>query len=329
MKYAILGGGGSFAIHTALYLLSQSSTERVMSIGRAPLRPEPFSLKVGQGDGRFSYHVAHVTYRLHDLMILLNNLQPEVIINFAAQGEGAVSWSNSWRFFETNCMGLSRVVESLASKAYLKRFVQISTSECYGSVTTPSKETDPLKPSSPYAASKVAFDWYLESMFKVKGFPMNILRPSNCYGPGQLLHRVIPRAVVCGLTGQKLPLQGGGHAEKSYLHSRDLARAIYLVANRAPLGTVYNVGPALPISIRHLVRKIADQLGMPFEQLCEVVDDRPGQDSRYWLDSSAIKQEVGWEPSVILGHGLLEMVNWGKQYLDVLKDWPQTYELRP
>lgn len=329
MRYVILGGGGSFAIHTALYLLSQSSTEEVVSVGRAPLRPEPFSLQVGQGDPRFRYVVAHLTYDHEALLALLYQVCPDVLINFAAQGEGAVSWSESWRFFETNCVGLSRLVEALVGAPWLQRFIQISTSEGYGSVTRPSLETDPLSPSSPYAASKGAFDWYLLSMARVKQFRMNILRPSNCYGPGQLLHRVIPRAVVCGLTGQRLPLQGGGRAEKSFLHSRDLARAIYLVATRAPLGTIYNVGPAQPTAIRDLMHCLAQSMGLSFKQLCEVVEDRPGQDARYWLDSSAIKRDVGWEPGILLDHGLREMVNWGQQYLPILKDWPQTYTLRP
>src|ERR1051325_7487971 len=117
-------------------------------------------------------------------------------------------------------------------------------SDLYGSVATASNEVTPIKPTSPYAASKAAFDLYLISVANVLKFRMNIIRPSNAYCPGQRLHRVIPRAVVCGLTGQKLPLQGGGRAEKSYIHARDLGRAIHLVAEKAPLGTIYNAGPA-------------------------------------------------------------------------------------
>jgi len=143
-----------------------------------------------------------------------------------------------------------------------------------------------------------------------------------------LLHRIIPKAVVCGLTGRKLPLHGGGRAEKSYIHARDLARAIYLVAERAPLGTVYNAGPRKPISIRSLVEAVAKAIGIPFEQLCEITDDRLGQDSRYWLDSSAIKRDIGWESEIGLEEGIQEMVDWGRKYLDTLKTWPMDYTLR-
>jgi dTDP-glucose 4,6-dehydratase len=157
---------------------------------------------------------------------------------------------------------------------------------------------------------------------------MNIIRPSNAYAPGQQLHRVIPRAVLCGLTGTKLPLQGGGRAEKSYIHARDLARAVHLVAEKAPLGRVYNAGPPKPISIRQVVEKTAEALGIPFEQLCEVTPDRLGQDSRYWLDSSAIKADVGWEPEISLEEGLREMVDWGRKYLPQLAGMSTDYVLR-
>src|SRR5258708_19327801 len=96
---------------------------------------------------------------------------------------------------------------------------------------------------------------------------------------------VIPKPVLGGLTGRKLPLHGGGRAEKSYIHNRDLARAIHLVAEKAPLGTVYNAGSKEPTSIRRVVELAAVALAMPFEQLCQVTGDRPHQDSRYSLDT--------------------------------------------
>lgn len=327
-KYAVLGGGGSFGLHTCKYLLDQPSTERVLSIGRNSPKPEPFTLNIGANDKRYSYHSYHVTYELDLLLDLLDREKPETIINYAAQGEGAVSWKNSWRFFETNSMALARLAEELGKRSYLKRFIQIGTSELYGSVTAPAKEDAPIQPTSPYAASKAAFDLHLIAIHKVLKFPMNIIRPSNAYCPGQLLHRVIPKAIICALSGQKLPLHGGGRAEKSYIHAYDLARAIYLVSEKAPLGTVYNAGPKNPISIRGVVEVVAKVMGIPFEQLCTVTDDRLGQDSRYWLDSSAIKKDTGWEPQISLEEGIKEMVEWGKKYIHQLKDWPLDYTLR-
>ena len=157
---------------------------------------------------------------------------------------------------------------------------------------------------------------------------MNIIRPSNAYGPGQQLHRIIPKAVLCGLTGRKLPLHGGGNAEKSYIHTWDLANAIYRVARAAPLGAVYNAGPAEPISIRALAEKIADALDMAFWDLCEVTGDRQHQDSRYWLDSSAIWRDVSWKPVVQWEHGLDEMVQWGRSNLAQLAALPTDFVMR-
>jgi dTDP-glucose 4,6-dehydratase len=325
--YVILGGGGSFGIHAAFYLLRHANPRKVVGIGRNPLRPEPFSLGIEREPG-YEYHAYHVTYELDLLLQLLDKLRPEIIVNFAAQGEGAVSWKNSWRFFETNSMALARLCEELMKRDWLERFIQIGTSEMYGSVEHAAKEDEPIKPTSPYAASKVAFDMYLVSVHKFLKFPMNIIRPSNAYCPGQLLHRVIPKTVVCGLTGKKLPLQGGGRAEKSFIHARDLGRAIHLVAEKAPLGTIYNAGPAQPTSIRRVVELTADALGIPFDQLCEVTADRLGQDSRYWLDSSAIKRDLGWAPEIGWQEGLAEMVEWGNRYIDQLRSWSMDYTMR-
>ncbi len=207
-RYAVLGGGGSFGIHTSKYLLDHAETDRVIAVGRNPLRPEPFSLNMGKGDKRYSYHAYHVTHELDLLLELLDKEKPQVIVNYAAQGEGAVSWKHSWRFFETNSMALARLAEELMKRDYLERFIQIGTSEMYGSVDHATKEDEPIKPTSPYAASKVAFDMYLESVHKFLKFPMNIIRPSNAYCPGQLLHRVIPKAVVLRLDRHKAAAAG-------------------------------------------------------------------------------------------------------------------------
>lgn len=325
--YCVIGGGGSFGIHTAMYLLDHANPEKVIGIGRNPLRPEPFSLGIARRDG-YEYHARHLTYELDLLLEVLDREKPEVIINYGAQGEGAVSWKHSWRFFETNSMGLARLAEELMKRDWLERFIQIGTSEMYGSVDRAVTENEPIKPTSPYAASKVAFDMYLVSVHRYLKFPMNIIRPSNAYCPGQLLHRVIPKTVWCALKGVKLPLHGGGGAEKSYIHARDLARAIHLVAEGAPLGTIYNAGPATPTSIREVVERTAAAMGVPFETVCEVTGDRLGQDSRYWLDSGAIKRDVGWEPEIGWDAGLAEMAEWGRKYWDEIKDWSTDYVLR-
>ena len=326
--YLILGGNGVFGVHAAFYLLKHANPKKVICVGRNPEKSAAFTLNLGKGDARYVYHQIHVVFEQDRLIELFDAEKPQVIINFAAQGEGAVSWKKSWRFYETNATALAKMTEDLLSRKYLERWIQIGTSELYGSIDFAAKEDTPIRPTSPYAASKAAGDLHLMAISNVLKFPMNIIRPSNAYAPGQLLHRVIPRAVLCGLTNQKLPLQGGGRARKSYIHARDLARAIHLVSEKAPLGRVYNAGPALPVSIRDLVTKVAQAMNMSLDQLCEVTEDRLGQDSQYWLDSSAIKADVGWEPQISLEEGIAEMVAWGREYLEEIRDVSTGYTLR-
>jgi dTDP-glucose 4,6-dehydratase len=325
--YIILGGNGPFGVHTALYLLEHANPRKVICVGRNSEKAPAFNLDVGKGDPRYAYHQIHLVYEQDRLFELFDAERPEVVINYAALAH-ASSWKKSWRFYDTNMTSLAKMTEGLSNRDYLERWIQIGSSELYGGVDAPAKEDAPLKPSSPYAVSKAAADMHLESYYHVLKFPMNILRPSNAYAPGQQLHRVIPRAVLCGLTGQKLPLHGGGKARKSYIHARDLARGIHLVAEQAPLGKIYNMGPPEAIAIRDVVEKVAEVMNIPFEQLCTVTEDRMGEDSQYWIDSSAIKEDTGWEPEIDLDQGIREMVEWGRKYEDFLRTASTEYILQ-
>jgi dTDP-glucose 4,6-dehydratase len=324
-SYVILGGNGVFGIHTAFFLLQQADTKRVICVGRNPEKPEPFTLNLGKDDPRYAYHQIHIVFEHDRLLEMLDRERPDVIINYAAQGEGAASWKYSWRYFNTNATALARMTEELMKRDYMERWIQIGTSELYGSVDRPADENAPILPTSPYAASKAAGDMYLISVAKTLNFRRNIIRPSNAYAPGQQLYRILPRTVVCGLSGQKLPLHGGGVAKKSYIHAADLARAIYLVAQKAELGKIYNVGPDEPAAIRHLVELAAKEMSIGFEKLCDVTPPRFGEDWIYWLDSTAIKKDLGWQPRIGLEEGIGEMVAWGRKYLPQLKSLPQTY----
>ena len=326
--YCVLGGGGSFGLAVSKYLLDNADPKKVVSVGRAPPKLKCFTLGIGDGDPRYSYRAYHIGYELDLLMELLDRERPEVIVNFAAQGEGATSFSHSWRYYDTNCTALVRLVDELGKRDWLERFIHIGTSELYGSVDAPATEDAPLKPTSPYAVSKMAFDLHLLALHRQRGFPMNIIRPSNAYGPGQQLHRIIPKAVVCGLTERKLPLHGGGKAEKSYIHTMDLARAVFMVSEAAAIGKVYNVGPEMPIAIRAVVAMVADALDMDFDDLCEVTEDRAHQDSRYWIDSAAIQHDLGWSQLIRWDAGLAGMVAWGAKYLDELEKLPTEFVMR-
>ena len=323
--YIILGGNGVFGVHTALYLLKHANPKKVICVGRNPEKISAFTLDVGKGDARYEYRQIHIVHEQDRLFDLFDKQRPDVIINFAALAY-ATSWHRSWRYYETNVTTLARMTEGLSNRDYLRRWIQIGSSELYGSVETPATEETVLRPTSPYAVSKAAGDMHLQSLI-VQNFPMNILRPSNAYGPGQQMYRVIPRVVMCGLMGKKLPLQGGGKAKKSYIHAQDLARAIYLVDEKAPLGKIYNVGPKNPVSILEIVEKVARIIGIQMDDLVDIVPGRAGEDSQYWLDSSLINRDIGWEPGISLEKGLEDTVSWGRRYIGFLNNAPTEYTL--
>ena len=312
MKVGILGAGGCFALDFARHLDSLGIDH--FGIGRSGPKAPPFWL----APKGYRYHALHLVTQLHETMEVIDAERPDVIVNYAAQGEGAASFAeNAPDFFMTNCVGLSRLVLELQKRPYIKRTVWIGSSEVYGSEQNGAKESDPLLPTSPYGASKAAFDHYLNIMWRTAKFPMNIVRPSNCYVNGQQLHRVIPKAIICAITGKKLPLQGGGRSQKSYLHARDLSRAVKLVIEKAPIGETYNVGPDEPISIRDLIGIVAWACGVQFEELVADAPERVGQDARYHLNCDAIKA-LGWRQRNPLEIGIESMVRWVNEYPELL-----------
>lgn len=325
-KYILLGGGGIFALHTAKFLLEQTDTKSVTMVGRNFERSEAYTLGIGDGDSRYRYEQIHILFEQDRLFELFDHEKPDVIINYAALAH-STSWNKSWRYYETNVTALAQMCEKLMTRKYLKRFLQIGTSELYGSTKNPATETSELMPTSPYAVSKMAGDLHLMSLSKVCNFPMNIIRPSNAYGPGQHLHRILPKAVLCGLTGLKFPLEGGGKTLRSFIHARDLARAIYLICEKAPLGQIYNAGPKNPISNFDLIKEVCSQFGIHMDSFCDITEGRMGEDHVYWLDSTLIKNHLGWEPTIDIEEGVADMISWGRKYLDIIKRDKTTYTL--
>ena len=325
MKVVILGGGGVFAIHFAKFLLSQSSVSQVVSIGRNPVSISPFTLDVGQNDERYSYNQIHITFEQDRLRELLQTLKPNILVNFAALAY-ATSWDKPQHYYNTNVTAVAQLCDFLQHVDWLDRFVQIGTSELYGPVSEPASEHALLFPTSPYAVSKLAADMHLETMFKVRKFPMNILRPSNAYGPGQLLYRILPRAAYSVVNNLQMPLEGGGSVKKSYMHATDIARALWLIINKAPLGEIYNVGPKNPVTIKYIVELVASLAKIDFEKFVQIVPGRVGEDAQYWLNSEKI-QSIGYSESITLEEGVSDMLDWALKYKNMLPV-PSSFVLR-
>lgn len=321
MKIAILGGGNCYALNLAAHLHAEGIDH--FGIGRSARKPQAFWVRY-----HYRYYKAHLVTQLPAYMAWLDTERPDVVVNYAAQGEGQGSFGDKADlFYQTNTLALVRLVEQLRQRDYIRRFIQIGTSELYGSVTAPSKESDPLVPSSPYAVSKAAFDQHLAIMHRVHGFPCNVIRPSNAYCVGQQLHRIIPKALICALKGEKLQLHGGGQAQKSYIHATDLSRAILTVLEYGALGEVYNCGPAMPTKIATLVGWCADACGVAFSDLVEMAGERTGQDGCYHLDSSKLFS-LGWRIQHGIYDGIAEIRDWIKANPEILT-MPTTWDVRP
>lgn len=325
MKVAILGGGGVFAIHFAKFLLSQRNISEVTSIGRNPVSSSPFSLNVGYNDPRYKYHQIHITFEQERLKELFNSIRPNIIVNFAALAY-ATSWDKPHFYYNTNVTAVAEMCDYLQNVDWLDRFIQIGTSELYGPVNKPASEESPLFPTSPYAVSKLAADMHLQTMFRVRNFPMNILRPSNAYGPGQLLYRILPKAVYCAVNNLTVPLEGGGIAKKSYMHATDIANALWIIIHKAPLGEIYNVGPKSPSTIRSLVETVARIASLNVNDFVKVVPGRAGEDSQYWLNSAKI-EALGYKETISLDVGIKDMLEWAIKYKKQLPE-PENFVLR-
>ena len=223
---------------------------------------------------------------------------------------------------------VSKICEYLSNKSYLKKFLQIGTSELYGPVDKPVDENYPINPTSPYSISKLAADMHLETMFKVRNFPMNIIRPSNGYGSGQLLYRIVPKSAYLILKGEKFPLEGGGRVKKSFMHCRDIARAIYMILHKGKMGEIYNAGVDEPISMKEIVEKVVKCLGKDFDSSVNLTEGRIGEDSQYWLSSKKLFNDTGWKPEITIDQGIKETVDWVKENMNNFENENLNFQLR-
>jgi dTDP-glucose 4,6-dehydratase len=233
----------------------------------------------------------------------------EIVVHFAAETHVDRSIMSAGEFITTDVYGTFVLLEGARDSATLRRFVQISTDEVYGSVAEgSSRETDELRPRNPYAASKAGADRLAYSYWATYGVPVIISRASNNYGPHQFPEKVIPLFVTNALDDRPLPLYGDGRHEREWLHVLDHCRALDLLIARGESGEAYNVGGGHHVANVDLTRQILRLARKP-ESLIRQVPDRLGHDRRYSLDTAKLRA-LGWEPSVPFERGLAEIVEW-------------------
>lgn len=241
----------------------------------------------------------------------------DVVINFAAESHVDRSIECSGKFIKTNIKGTQVLLENCL-KHGIKRFIQISTDEVYGSFKKENgfKEDDKLSPSNPYSASKAAADLLILSYYKTYNLPVNIIRSTNNYGPYQYPEKIMPLFITNALKTKKLPIYGDGNQIRDWIHVKDHCKAVDLVINKAESGQIYNVSCDNKIKNIELTKTILNILNKQ-ETLIKYVKDRPGHDRGYYVSSKKIKDELNWKSEINFKEGLKETVTW---YIDN-KEW--------
>jgi dTDP-glucose 4,6-dehydratase len=235
--------------------------------------------------------------------------ESEIVVHFAAETHVDRSIMSAGEFITTDVYGTFVLLEAAREAPGLRRFVQISTDEVYGSVPEgSSREGDEIRPRNPYSASKAGADRLAYSYWATYGVPVVVTRASNNYGPYHFPEKLIPLFITNAIDNIPVPLYGDGLQERDWLHVADHCRAVDFLINAGQSGEVYNVGGGNHVRNIDITKRILGLIGKP-ESLIQPVADRVGHDRRYALDTSKL-QALGWHPQVPFDAGLRETVAW-------------------
>ena len=329
MRYMVLGSN-AFSGQDFVDLLLDDPSAEVIGISRSPEYPS-FRLRyAGRRDlSRYRFRQLDMNGDMTELLALMDEWQPEYIVNFAAQSEVGPSWEHPEHWFETNTVALSKLVNHLRRRDYLRRYLHVSSPEAYGNrIGTVTEETRD-NPSTPYAASKAAADMLISVYQKQYGFPALYVRATNVYGARQQLFKIIPRTAIYVKLGRSIPLHGGGKAVKSYIHVRDVSMGELAILHKGRIGERYHLSPDDGIAVVDVVRGIVERLGRKFADAVDIVEERPGQDAAYVIDSTKARGELGWRPAITFAEGTGEVVDWVEQNWDAISRYPLEYNHRP
>jgi dTDP-glucose 4,6-dehydratase len=308
LKVLVTGGAGFIGSNFIRYLLMNRPDVRIINLDKLTYASNPESLSDVASDPRYSFVRGDIAVRGDVEPLFKSGL--DAVINFAAETHVDRSIEDASPFVRTNIEGTRTLLE-VARRAPVARFVHISTDEVYGSAPQGQSFTEEahLDPRSPYAASKAAADHFVSAYANTYGIPAVLLRCTNNYGPYQYPEKLIPLMIANARDDKSLPIYGDGMQERDWLYVEDYCRAIDLVLQKADAGAIYNVSAGAPQPNLKIVRTILAYLKKP-ESLINYVDDRPGHDRRYALDSSKIRRELGWEPRLSFEEGIRRTIEW-------------------
>lgn len=323
LKLLVTGGAGFIGSNFIRYILKERSDWEVVNLDKLTYAGNLENLKEVEDHPCYRFVKGDIADRKLIEKLFCDELF-EVVINFAAESHVDRSILDPSPFVETNIKGTQILLE--AARIYgIKRFIQISTDEIYGSIESGKfTESSPLRPNSPYAASKAAADLLCLAYYKTYRLPVIITRSSNNYGPYQFPEKLIPLMIMNAIQGKPLPVYGKGENIRDWLYVEDNCNAIALVIEEGRPGEIYNVAGGEErrnIDVVELICEfLASRLKKPAAELkglITFVKDRPGHDFRYSLDCTKIQKELGWTNKTSFEEGLERTIDW---YIDH-QDW--------
>lgn len=311
-KMLITGGAGFIGSNFIHYILSKYNDYQVINLDKLTYAANLDNLK--DIEDNKNYRFIHGDIADQEFIFkLFENEKFDIVINFAAESHVDNSILNPQIFTITNILG-TQVLLDACRKYNIKRFHQISTDEVYGELPLDDKsilftEKTPLNPSSPYSASKASADMLVKSYYRTYSLPITISRCSNNYGPYQHLEKLIPLMISKAINNDNLPVYGNGLNVRDWLHVYDHCTAIDLIIHEGKIGEIYNIGGNNEKSNIDVVKIILKELGKS-EKLIKYVNDRPGHDLRYAIDSTKIKTTLNWNPVYSFEKGILDTIKW-------------------
>ena len=307
MRLLVTGGAGFIGSNFIPYMLETHPEYEVTNLDALTYAGNLQNLKNVETNPRYRF----VQGRIEDGKLVDKlMMSTDIVVNFAAESHVDRSIVEPQVFITTNVLG-TQVLLDAALRHKVKLFYQISTDEVYGALRLGTKrrfiENSPLRPNSPYSASKTAADLLVRAYHHTYGLPVVISRCSNNYGPKQHPEKFIPTVILNAAHNKPVPIYGDGLYVRDWIHVHDHCRAIDLIMHKGMIGEVYNIGADKEWANIDLARKILQIMGKP-ESLLTSVKDRPGHDRRYAIDSTKLKREPGWKPLISFENGLLETV---------------------
>ena len=258
----------------------------------------------------FQFHQCDLNKDLESIFKLIAELQPDYIVNFAAQSMVAQSWEHPEHWMQTNVVANAKLHSYLKDCKWLKKYVHVSTPEVYGSCSDYIVENENYHPSTPYAVSRAACDMNLRTLIDNYNFPCVFTRAANVYGAGQQLYRIIPKTILSIRMGAKLNLHGGGVSRRSFIHMDDVSHATLKIMKLAPPGNIYHIATENDISIRDLVATICSAMGVAFDHSVDAAPERSGKDQAYLLNSKKIRTSLDWRDEITLSDGIQSVIGW-------------------